>query len=110
MPEGHRNGRGRVSPTPAPRVHFAGDPAVKVTEAAVAKEPPAYVLGVGKLADGTYVARMMRPDGTRIVLMIDANFAVTSVDDAPERVPGQGRGAGKGAKNNASTASPTASS
>jgi hypothetical protein len=89
---------------------LTGDTAVKVTEAAVAKEPTAYVLRVGKLADGTYVARMMRPDGTRIVLMIDANFAVTSVEDAPEKVPGQGRGAGKGAKNNASTASPTASS
>ncbi len=89
---------------------LTGDTAVKVTEAAVAKEPTAYLLLEGKAADGTYRVRMMRPDGTRIVLTIDANFTVTSVDNAPVRVPGQGR-PGQGAKSAATpSASPSTSS
>jgi hypothetical protein len=89
---------------------LTGDTAVKVTQAAVAKEPTAYLLRVGKVNDGTYRARMMRPDGTRIVLTIDANFTVTSVDNAPVKAPGQGR-LGKGLQNGATpSASPTTSS
>lgn len=66
---------------------LTGDTAVKVTQAAVAKEPTAYLLRVGKATDGTYRAHMMRPDGTHIMLTIDANFAVTSVADAPAPGP-----------------------
>lgn len=66
---------------------LTGDTAVKVTQAAVAKEPTAYLLRVGKADDGTYRAHMMRPDGTHIVLTIDANFTVTSVADAPKPGP-----------------------
>ena len=86
---------------------LTGDAAVKVTQAAVTKEPTAYVLRVGKAADGEpYRAIMMRPDGTRIVLTIDANFTVTSVTEAPLKAPGHGR-PGKNAK---SGATPTATS
>jgi len=72
---------------------IAGDTAVKVTQAATAKEPTAYVLRVWKATDGTYRAHMLRPDGTRIILTIDGNFSVTKVEDAP--AAGQGR-AGRG--------------
>lgn len=68
---------------------LTGDTAVKVTQAATAKEPTAYLLRVWKATDGTYRAHMMRPDGTRIILVIDGNFSVTSVDNAPVRGAGK---------------------
>ncbi len=67
---------------------LTGETAVKVTQAAVAKEPTAYLLRVGKAEDGTFRAHMMRPDGTRIILTIDGSFAVTGVQDAPLKAPG----------------------
>jgi len=70
---------------------LTGDVAVKVTQAAVAKEPAAYLLHVEKGEAGGYEARMMRPDGTFITLTIDAGFQVTAVDTVP--APG-----GKGGK------------
>ncbi len=86
---------------------ITGETAVKVTQAAVTKEPTAYLLRVGKAEDGTYRARMMRPDGTMIVVKIDANFAVTSVDNAPDKVR---PGPHKPGKSDTSTASPSATS
>ena len=86
---------------------ITGETAVKVTQAAVTKEPTAYLLRVGKAEDGTYRARMMRPDGTMIVVKIDANFAVTSVDNAPDKVRPGPHKPGNGAT---STASPSATS
>ena len=62
---------------------IAGDVAVRVTQAATTKEPTAYLLRVWKADDGTFRAHMVRPDGTRIVLVIDKDYAVTSVKDAP---------------------------
>ena len=67
----------------------------------------AYLLRVGKAEDGTYRARMMRPDGTMIVVKIDATFAVTSVDNAPDKVRPGPHKPGNGAT---STASPSATS
>jgi hypothetical protein len=75
--------RRRSSRSSSPNTGLTGETAVKVTEAAVAKEPTAYLLRVGKAEDGTYRARMMRPDGTVIVVKIDATFTVTSVENAP---------------------------
>ena len=88
---------------------LAGDAAVKVTQAAVAKEPTAYLLRVNKRDDGTYRAHMMRPDGTRIVVTIDANFSVTAVEDAPVKAPGLRKGA-PGKDGTTATPAPTASS
>ena len=86
---------------------LTGETAVKVTEAAVAKEPTAYLLRVGKAEDGTYRARMMRPDGTVIVVKIDATFTVTSVENAPVKPRAGLNKPGKGAK---STATPSTTS
>lgn len=86
---------------------LTGETAVKVTQAAVAKEPTAYLLRVGKAEDGTYRARMMRPDGTVIVVKIDATFTVTSVENAPVKVR---PGLNKPGKADQSTAAPSATS
>ena len=85
---------------------LTGDTAVKVTQAAVAKEPTAYLLRVWKAADGTYRAHMMRPDGTRVIVTVDASFTATGVENAPVKAPGQG----KPGKGDTSTASPSATS
>lgn len=114
---GNSNGNGnRMRPPGQPKEKLkefvtehgiTGETAVKVTQAAVTKEPTAYLLRVGKAEDGTYRARMMRPDGTLIVVKIDANFAVTSVDNAPDKVR---PGPHKPGKGDTSTASPSATS
>jgi hypothetical protein len=114
---GNGNGNGnRMRPPGQPKEKLkefvtehgiTGETAVKVTQAAVTKEPTAYLLRVGKAEDGTYRARMMRPDGTMIVVKIDANFAVTSVDNAPDKVRPGPHKPGNGAT---STASPSATS
>lgn len=64
---------------------LSGDTAVKVTQAATAKEPTAKLEFVGSDPAGGYVARMVRTDGTHLVLKIDAAFAVTSDQVAPAR-------------------------
>lgn len=64
---------------------LSGDTAVKVTQAATAKEPTAKLEFVGSDPAGGYVARMVRTDGTHLVLKIDASFAVTSDQVAPAR-------------------------
>ncbi len=84
-PAGH-GAPGQQGKRPDLSVHgLTGDTAVKVTQAAVAKEPTAYLVRVGKATDGTYRAHMVRTDGTRIAVHIDANFSVTSVEDLPKK-------------------------
>jgi len=73
---------------------LSGATAVKVTQAATNKEPTAKLEHVASDPKGGYVARMVRTDGTRIVLHIDANFAVTSDEVAPAHGPG-GKGKGR---------------
>lgn len=114
---GNGNGNGnRMRPPGQPKEKLkefvtehgiTGETAVKVTQAAVTKEPTAYLLRVGKAEDGTYRARMMRPDETMIVVKIDATFTVTSVENAPVKFPPGQNKPGKGAK---STASPSTTS
>jgi uncharacterized membrane protein YkoI len=77
---GGRGGRGDHG-TP-----LTGDVATKVTAAAQAAVPGGTVKHV--YADGTsgnYEAHATKADGTRVEIMIDANFAVTSVQDRPAR-------------------------
>ena len=86
---GGRGAPGQQDKRPDLSVHgLSGDVAVKVTQAAVAKEPTAYLLRVAKSADGAYRAHMARTDGTHILVHIDANFAVTSVQELPKK-PGR---------------------
>ncbi len=73
---------------------LSGVTAVKVTQAATAKEPTAKLEHVGTGPAGGYSARMVRTDGTPIVLHIDANFSVTSDETAPTRAPGGPHGKG----------------
>lgn len=60
---------------------LSGETAVKVVQAAVAKEPTAVLLRAGKADDGTYRVSMRREDGTHIVLTLDANFTVTGTEE-----------------------------
>ncbi len=66
---------------------LSGDTAVKVTQAATAAEPTAYLLKVGKADDGSYRAHLMRTDGTRVVLTINSSFTVTATDVLPAKGP-----------------------
>jgi len=68
---------------------LSGATAVKVTQAATDKEPTAKLEHVGSDPAGGYTARMVRTDGTHIVLHIDAGFAVTSDQTAPTPPPGR---------------------
>ncbi len=74
---------------------LSGTTAVKVTQAATAKEPTAKLEHVGADPAGGYTARMVRTDGTPIVLRIDASFTVTSDETAPPRPPGGPHGKGR---------------
>ncbi len=67
---------------------LSGATAVKATQAATTKEPTARLEHVASDLKGGYVARMVRTDGTRIVLHMDANFTVTSDEVAPQHAPG----------------------
>ena len=60
---------------------LSGDTAVKVVQAAVAKEPTAVLLRAVKADDGTYRVAMRRTDGTRITLRVDSSFAVTATQE-----------------------------
>jgi len=66
---------------------LSGTTAVKVTQAVTAKEPTAKLERVGADPAGGYTARMVRTDGTHIVLHIDASFTVTSDETAPPARP-----------------------
>lgn len=68
---------------------LSGATAVKATQAATTKEPTAKLEHVASDPKGGYVARMVRTDGTRIVLHLDANFTVTSDEVAPQHAPGK---------------------
>ncbi len=63
----------------------SGDTAVKVVQAAVAKEPTATVLRLGRADDETYRVAMRRTDGTRVVLTLDAGFTVTGTQERAPR-------------------------
>ena len=63
----------------------AGEEAVKVVEAAVAKEATAVLMRIGKASDGTYRVSMRRTDGTRIVLTLDASYRVTGTEERVRR-------------------------
>lgn len=71
---------------------FAGDGTdvtgatlTKITTAVQAKVPGATVDRAVKLSDGTYVALAHKSDGTRVLVKLDKNLAVTSTQDAPQR-------------------------
>lgn len=85
---------------------LTGDTAARVTAAAKAKEPTATIERVETDSDGVYEAHMVRADGTRITVQVDASFAVTAVQqggpggpggrgdhdgDGPQGQPGQGQ-------------------
>jgi len=74
---------------------LSGTTAVKVTQAATAKEPTAKLERVGADPTGGYTARMVRTNGTPIVLHIDAKFTVTSDETAPPRPLGGPHGKGR---------------
>lgn len=68
---------------------LSGDTAVKVTQAVTAKEPTAKLERIGSDGAGGYVARMIRTDGTRIMLQLDASFNVTKDEVAPSPKAGK---------------------
>lgn len=89
---GEDGGRGHGRGGPGERLGqgLSGETAVRAVQAAVAKEPTATVVRLGKADDGTYRVAMRRTDGTAVVLTLDANFTVTGTTErAPraERTP-----------------------
>ena len=73
---------------------LTGDTAAKVTAAAEAKEPTATIERVETDSDGVYEAHMVRTDGTRVVVQVDASFAVTGVQEGGQGPGGPGGGRG----------------
>ena len=71
---------------------LSGATAVKVTQAATAKEPTAKLERVAADPAGGYTAHLLRTDGTHIVVHLDASFAVASDEAAPQRGPGGRKG------------------
>jgi len=67
----------RVAETP-----LTGDIAAKVTAAAQAAVPGGTIDRVETDSDGSpYEAHVTKSDGTKVTVKVDANFAVTSIDD-----------------------------
>jgi len=84
---------------------LSGTTALEVIRAATAKEPTAKLERVGAEPAGGYTARMVRTDGTHIVLHIDPSFTVTSAETAPppaHPAPHTARAAPKGPDNRVS--------
>jgi hypothetical protein len=77
---------------------LTGETADKVTAAAQAAAPGATVDRVETDDDGSpFEAHITKSDGTRATVKIDANFSVTSVEDAPAHRKGGPCGARPGA-------------
>lgn len=95
--EGHGPGRphGPGGPGQTP---LTGEAATKATAAAQAAVPGGTVLRVEGNPDGTgYHAHVRKADGTEVVVRMDADFTVTSVDTMPAGMgPGGHRGPGFG--------------
>lgn len=68
---------------------LSGEAAVKAVQAAVAQEPTAVLLRATKADDGSYRVAMRRTDGTRIVLTLNADFAVTGTEERAAKQPRQ---------------------
>jgi hypothetical protein len=83
-----QNGQGRHGGRVAQGQGLAGDTAVKVVQAAVAKEPTAVLLRAARAGDG-YRVVMRRTDGTRIRLTLDSGYSVTATQEVakPQRSP-----------------------
>lgn len=78
----HRGGpRGTETP-------LTGEVADKVTAAALAAVPGATVIRVESDSDGsTYEAHVAKADGTKVVVKVDAAFAVTGIEEAGSHGP-----------------------
>jgi len=63
---------------------LTGDTATKVRAAATGAVPGATIERVETDADGSpYEAHMIKSDGSRVTVKVDANFKVTSVESGP---------------------------
>jgi hypothetical protein len=82
---GGRGGRGGDTP-------LTGDAATQATEAAQTAVAGGTVLRVEQEPDGSIHAHVRKDDGTRVVVVMDSSYQVTSVDELPAR---GGRGSGK---------------
>jgi hypothetical protein len=83
--------KGRDRDGRAPGEGLSGEAAVKAVQAAVDQEPTAVLVRAGKAADGTYRVAMRRTDGTRIILTLDADFAVTNTEERAAKEPRERR-------------------
>ena len=70
---------------------LTADAANKAVAAATAEVDGGTVSGVRALSDGTYVVDGTKADGTRVHVLLDKTFAVTSTEEG-----GVGRGGGRG--------------
>ncbi len=85
---GHPGGPGGPG---AGETALEGDIATSVTAAAQAAVPDGTVDRVETDSDGSpYEAHVTKADGTRVVVKIDASFAVTAIEDMPVGGPGGG--------------------
>ena len=84
---------------------LAPDAAAKAVTAAQAKVPGGTASSVRATSSGTYVVDVLKSDGTEVHVLLDARFAVTSVEEGgpggrggpggpPGGAPGSGTGSG----------------
>ncbi len=74
---------------------LSADAASRAVSAALAEVAGGTVQGVHARSDGTYVVDVKKGDDTRVRVLVDESFAVTSVEEGGPRGPG-GRGPGRG--------------
>lgn len=72
---------------------LTGDDAAKATAAAEKAVEGGTVLRVETDSEGVYEAHVRKADGTEVVVKLDNDFAVTSVDEFTGGLHGGGRGA-----------------
>ena len=60
---------------------MTGDEATKATAAAQTAVPGGTIERVETDAEGTFEAHVTKADGTRVTVKMDANFAVTSIEE-----------------------------
>ncbi len=79
---------------PSPETPLEGDTAAKVTAAARAAVPDGTIDRVETDNDGVYEAHMTKADGSKVIVQVGADFAVTATVDGPQG--GHGGGGGHG--------------
>jgi uncharacterized membrane protein YkoI len=84
-------GMGHHGPGPH-ETPLTGEDAEKATAAAQAEIPDGTVLRVETDADGTYEAHVRKADGTMVIVTMDADFAVTGVEEFTPRKGHRGHG------------------